>query len=115
MKRKKVFFKCKGKEFNFEVGVCNSFEKFSGLMFTKKENASALLFEFKKPVRMSIHSLFVFFPFVAIWFDDQNKIIDLKFVDGVRFSVSPKKSFSKLIEIPLNKKYSEIVKLLVED
>jgi hypothetical protein len=54
----------------------------------------------------------VFFPFVAIWLDDKNKIIDLKVVKSFNFSVSPNKSFCKLVEIPINNKYKKIVKLL---
>ena len=84
-------------------------------MFTSKKNAKALIFEFKSKSREPIHSFFGFFPFVVIWLDKSNKIIDLELVKPFRFFIRPKKSFSKLVEIPVNKKYMKIVKLLVGD
>jgi len=110
--KKKIKLIFKKRKFEIVLKVCNEFEKFSGLMFKKRKKSQALLFEFKKPTKMKIHSLFVFFPFVAVWLDDKNKIIDLKIVKSFNFSVSPDKSFCKLIEIPINKKYKKIVELL---
>jgi len=111
----RIGLKYKGEKINLDLKVCNSFEKFSGLMFTKKENAKALLFNFEKPTKTAIHSYFVFFHFVAIWLDDKDKIIELKFVKPFEFFIAPREPFSKLIEIPINSKYEEVVKLLVED
>ncbi len=100
-----------GKSFSIKnLKTCNGFEKFTGLMFSSKENSRALLFKFEKPTRLAIHSLFVFFDFLAIWLDKKNKIVDMKIVKPFRLSVKPKKSFSKLVEIPINKKYEKIVK-----
>ena len=113
--KKRIKFNFKGKKFEIDLKVCNCFEKFSGLMFKRREKTNALLFDFEKPTKIRIHSLFVFFPFVAIWLDDKNRIIDLKIVKSFKFSVSPSKSFCKLIEIPINKKYEKIVELLVGD
>ena len=87
-------------------------ERVWGLMFKLKENAESLLFEFEKPTETSIHSLFVFFPFVAVWLDKKNKVIDVKRVKPFTLSVSPKRPFSKLIEIPINKRYSNITKII---
>ena len=66
-----------------------------------------------KPVRIAIHSFFVFFPFLAIWIDDKNNVVDVKIVNPFKFSVSPKKSFCKLLEIPINKKYLKITNFVV--
>jgi uncharacterized membrane protein (UPF0127 family) len=115
MKSKKICLNYKGKKFEVDLKVCSEFEKFSGLMFSRREKAKALLFEFKKPTKIRIHSLFVFFPFVAIWLDEKNNIIDVKIVKSFKFSFSPKKPFIRLIEIPLNKNYSEVVKPFVTD
>src|SRR3989344_2241091 len=98
----KVFFSYRGKKFNFDAKVCGFFGKIFGLMFKSKENASALLFEFKKPTTIRIHSLFVFFPFVAVWLGKKGKVIEIKKVSPFTLSVSPKKSFYKLLEIPIN-------------
>ncbi|MCK5150052.1 DUF192 domain-containing protein [Candidatus Pacearchaeota archaeon] len=102
------------KKINLDIKVCNGFEKFSGLMFNKKESAKALLFNFKKPTKIKIHSLFVFFPFIAIWLDHKNEVVDLKIVKSFNFSVSQSKPFCKLVEIPINKKYKKIVELFLK-
>ena len=84
---------------------CGFFKKLSGLMFSRKENSSALLFEFKKKTFEPIHSFFVFFKFVAVWLDDENKVVDCKIIKPWRINISPKKPYKKLLEIPINKKY----------
>jgi len=102
----------KNKKINLEVHICKW--KFLGLMFARREKAKALLFDFKRLRRISIHSWLVFFDFVAVWLDDKNKIIEVRVVKPFSFSICPKKSFSKLVEIPVNKRYRRQVKLLVE-
>jgi uncharacterized membrane protein (UPF0127 family) len=76
-----------------------------GLTFRSKKNARALLFEFSPPVRLSIHSLFVFFPFVAVWLNQKDEVIQKKVVRPWKIRIKPTKSFSKLVEIPINKFY----------
>ena len=102
------------KKIKIDLKTCNYFEKFSGLMFVRREKAKALLFNFKKPVRIAIHSYFVFFPFVAIWLDKKNKILELKIVKPFTLITCPKKSFYKLVEIPINQNYKDIVKVIVD-
>ena len=112
-KLEKVGFKFKGKKIEVEARGCNLFTDVIGLMFSRRENASALLFHFSKPVSMRIHSMFVFFPFVAVWLDENNEVIQIKTIKSWKFGIRPKKKFVKLIEIPINKRYEKIVKLLV--
>lgn len=112
MKAKLTYKKHK---FTLDLKVCNGFKKAFGLMFVSKDKAKALLFDFKEIKNRDIHSLFVFFPFIAIWLDENNKIIDFKIVKPFNFSVSPSKPFKKLIEVPFNKEYSEIAEILVGD
>ena len=111
---KKLYFNHKGKKFNIDVEVCGFFGKIFGLMFKSKESANALLFEFEKPTRMSIHSLFVFFPFLAIWLNKKGKVIEIKKVKPFTASVFSKKNFYKLLEIPFNKKYDDKIRILHE-
>lgn len=108
----RFIFNYKKGNIELDLKVCNWFERFSGLMFTRRKNAKALLFDFKKPVKIAIHSFFVFFPFVAVWFDKKNKVIDIKVVESFILPVSPKKSFYKLVEIPINQRYKQVVKML---
>lgn len=95
-----------------DLKKCNAFSKFTGLMFNRREKASALLFDFAKEGRHAIHSFFVFFPFLAIWLDRSNNIVEYKIVYPFVALVMPKKSFSKLIEIPLNERYKKVFMLM---
>ena len=118
MTKKKISIEYKNKKIKFYAEDCNFFKKFSGLMFSRRENVGILLFDFEKKQKISIHSFFVFYPFIAVWLDKKNKIVDLKVVNPFTFCVSPKKSCFKLIEIPINYKNRKIVdffKLPVED
>jgi uncharacterized membrane protein (UPF0127 family) len=106
----KINFNYKNKKFSLEVKKCNLFEAIRGLMFRRRESAPALLlFDFKKPKKMKIHSCFVFFPFVALWLDDKNNVIEIRTVKPWKFYVLPEKKFRRLIEIPVNKKYSKLL------
>ena len=109
---RRVGLEIKGKKIQVDVKVCNWFERFSGLMFTRREKAKALLFDFKKSVKMGIHSLFVFFPFYAIWLNGEGKIIEVQRVEPWRFLILPSEKYVKLIEIPINKRYEKAISLL---
>ncbi|MFH1311355.1 MAG: hypothetical protein ABIH65_03035 [Nanoarchaeota archaeon] len=111
-KIKEVSFKYKNKNFRVNVKVCDIYDEIFGLMFKTKENADALLFDFKKPIKMKIHSVFVFFPFLAIWLNKKNKVLEIKKIKPFTFIVEPPKFFNKLIEIPMNNKYSDYIRLL---
>ena len=94
-------FQLKEKEQKIKIRECKTlYSKFIGLMF--KKNSPPLLFIFKKPVKISIHSFFCK-PFIAIWFL-QNKIIEIKSIKPNKLSIKPKKEFDKLLEIPSNSK-----------
>lgn len=105
----------KGKKINLEVKKLGFFGRFMGLMFSRRENAEPLLFDFGKQTRISIHSWFVFYPFLAVWTDKNNKTQEIRRIYSWNLSIKPKKSFVKLIEIPINRKYNKIVKLLDGD
>ena len=111
----KVSLEHKGKKFSFDAKICGFFETILGLMFKSRKNAQALLFKFDKPSRTKLHSLFVFFPFVVVWLDSKGKIIVIKKVKPFTSVASIKKPYFGIIEIPINKKYSDIIKFLVGD
>ena len=77
------------------------FGKGLGLMFRSKKIGN-LLFEFGSDKRRAIHSLFVFFPFLAVWLDSEDRVLETRVVKPFRFSVIPSKPFRKLVEIPLD-------------
>jgi uncharacterized membrane protein (UPF0127 family) len=107
-KKKTLLIWYKGKKIKAKAKECSLFEEFKGLMFSKKEKAEILLFEFSIKQKIRIHSFFVFYDFLAVWLDDKNNVVDIKKVNPFRFCVSPKKACFKLVEIPLNRKNRKI-------
>lgn len=77
------------------------FGKFRGLMFTPKFKSRTLLFN--HAASKGIHSYFVFFDFLCIWLDSQNRVVDYKIVRPFQFYVKTSKNFDKILEIPINK------------
>jgi len=112
MVEEKIGLIYKKKKIRIFARKVKGFDFFRGLMFCRRENADVLLFDFKNKTDLKIHSCFVFFPFLAVWLDDENKIIQKQIVVPWKVSVSPKRNFKKLIEIPFNKKYYKILKFL---
>lgn len=100
------------KKIKINVHKVNSIGKITGLMF-KSKNTRNLLFEFSTNSKLSIHSYFVFFPFLAVWLDDKNKIVEKRIVKPFNFSVKPVKNFRKLVEVPLNNENKRIIGFLV--
>jgi len=109
---KNVTFFHKGKKFSVEAKSCNLLEKGIGLMFSRREKAKILIFEFNKKRKIIIHSFFVFFPFAALWVNEKNEIVDLKIVKPFISYVSPSQKSLSLIEIPINKKNKKLVENL---
>ena len=99
--------------FELDAKICNELGKAKGLMFIMREKAKVLIFDFPKGTKAKIHSLFVFFPFFAIWLDDRDKVIMIKKVKPFTLTISPERSFSRLIEIPINKKYDKITEKIL--
>jgi len=112
-KNLRVGLRHKDKNIVIEVKKCGYSDEAFGLMFQKKENANALLFDFSNRERLALHSLFVFFPFLAIWLDDKNKILEFRIIKPFSFNVLSKKPFSKIVEVPINLKYQKIIEKLV--
>ncbi len=110
-----IGLKYKNRKIKLDVKKCNLFWMVKGLMFTRREKARALLlFDFKKSRKMKIHSFFC--PeFLAVWLDEENNIIEKKIVHSFNFLILPKRKFSRLVEIPCNSKYDDILKSLDEN
>ncbi|PIN94173.1 hypothetical protein COU54_00200 [Candidatus Pacearchaeota archaeon CG10_big_fil_rev_8_21_14_0_10_31_24] len=100
------------KKINLKVRKVSLFGKFSGLMF-RTNNTSNLLFEFSMSSNPIFHSWFVFFPFLIVWLDEKNNVQEVKLVNPFTTMIQSKEHCKKLIEIPLNKKNSSLVHLLV--
>lgn len=109
--KKVIGLKYKKKKINLEVKKLSKLEMCWGLMFSRRKKAKALLFEWKN---CRIHSFFVFYDFLALWLDENNKIVDKKIVKPFSLCVSSRKTSVKLVEIPINKKYKKDILSLVE-
>ncbi len=107
-----MIIKYDNKKINIPIKKVLFFGKISGLMFKNKETKN-LLFEFKKETTMKIHSFFVFFPFLAIWTNQKNEVVEFKFVKPFNPVIKSKKPFQKLIEVPLNSKNKKIIDYFV--
>ena len=98
----------KGKKIILNVKKLKRLEMIKGLMFTPKQKAQALLFE----PAYSIHSFFVRFDFLAVWLNKNNNVLQIDKVKPFTFRISRKNKASKLLEIPINKRYEEVLKKL---
>jgi len=81
-------------------------------MFRSK-NTNNLLFDFDRDVTTSITSFFVFFPFLAVWLDGNNKVVDSRIINPFQLSVRPKNNFRRIIEVPLSESTEEIIKFFL--
>ena len=106
----RIFYKKRALE--VDVKSVSILGKAIGLMF-KRKSTDVLLFNFHAKAKRGIHSLFVFFPFIAVWLDDKNKVIEIRVVKPFTFSVVPSKKFVKLIEIPFNRENKRLAVFLV--
>lgn len=91
-----------------DVRKTGFFGRARGLMF-RTRNAENLLFDFGGGARRAIHSFFVFFPFLAVWLDGKNKVIEFRVVTPFKLRVVPSWKFRKLVEIPVSGRNREII------
>jgi len=114
LNNEKIQIGFRGKKLEIPIKKVSEIGKGVGLMFSLRKNAKALLFEFRNPKKISIHSLFVFFPFIALWLDDKNNVIDMRKIDPFTLNISSRKPYFRLLEIPFNDNYKEIISTLVD-
>ena len=101
------------KSLNLHVKKTGQFSRGLGLMF-KTRNTESLLFNFHKDVRVSFTGLFVFFPFLVLWLDGKNKVVDKRIVRPFELSVKARIGFRRVVEVPVNDENKEILKFFVE-
>lgn len=102
-----------GREVEVDAKKVSSLGKFSGLMFRTRRTRN-LLFDFGREVNASFHSYFVFFPFLMLWLDDKNRVLDRQIIRPFTFLIRPKRKFRKVVEVPFNAKNEDIIGFFVE-
>lgn len=105
-----ITIKFRGQKFNLNVKELSYIGQFRGLMFRSKNSDNLL---FNRGGTWSIHSLYVFFPFLAVWLDENNNVLECRMIKPFILSAKPKTAFSKLIEIPMNDKNKEQINKLL--
>ena len=108
-----IEIKFKNKKLKLNVNKTGCFTAGLGLMFRTK-NTPNLLFDLGMNVNAGITSVFVFFPFLVLWLDERNNVIEHRIVKPFRLFVKPRFEFRKFIEIPQNKKNRRIIKIFVD-
>jgi uncharacterized membrane protein (UPF0127 family) len=104
------------RKLNIEVYKVPWYLGWKGLMFKAKKKARALVFDFfKKDIKIRFHSFFVFFEFYILWLDRDNKVLEYRKVGPFNPGIMPSVKFRKVVEIPINSNYEEVLKILVEE
>lgn len=103
---------CRGRKIKIKTLKLSSFGKVFGLMF-RTSDCDNILFEFDTDEKMAFHSFFCFFPFLILWLDEKNNVLDWKIVHPFELRISTSKSFRKVVEIPLNKRNMKVVHFFV--
>ncbi|MEM3074643.1 MAG: hypothetical protein QW727_01740 [Candidatus Pacearchaeota archaeon] len=93
------------------IQEARGFNIFRGLMFRRKNKSPVFLFNSKS----SLHSFFVFFPFLVLWLDKKNNVADFKIVYPFLPYINTKKEYKRILEIPISKKNYNLVKIIVEE
>lgn len=99
----------KAKKIKLKVKKIKGFRKYLGLIFKSRESEN-LLFEFYKDVNVSFHSIFVFFPFLIVWLDSKNRVLDFRVIKPFCFCFGINKKFRRVVEMPLNEKNEKILR-----
>lgn len=79
----------------------------------RTQSTENLLFSFSEDTDTEFHSFFVFFPFLMLWLDEKNIVIEWRIVMPFSTVKAPKRKFRNVVEIPCNLKNEKIIKIFV--
>ena len=86
---------------------------FSAGLILRTRNTQNLFFKKIFPKNSSLTSYFVFFPFLILWLNKKNKVVDIRIAKPFERKISTRKKFSHIIELPFNNKNKKIIRLFV--
>mgnify|MGYP001593683201 FL=1 len=107
-----IILKYKNKKIKINVKKTNFITKLTGLMFRTKETDN-LLFNFSSDIKIDFTSLFVFFPFLIIWLDENNKVLGSRIVKSFEPVIMARYNFRKVVEIPISLKNKKAINFFV--
>lgn len=84
-----------------------------GLTFRFRKSAPALLFRQWRRGSMALTALFVFFPFLVLWLDKNNNVLEARKVKPFTYFIDSKTKYVKIVEIPINSKYRREIEAIV--
>lgn len=87
----------KGKK--IDAGLCKGITAAIGFMFSFSSNSAKVL-DFGKEKNVRLHMLFVFFPLVAVFLDNNKEVIDIIHLKPW-ILLTPKRKARYVVEIPL--------------
>ena len=99
------------KRIKLPIKMASGISRYGGLMF-KSIDSCNLLFDFKRDVKIAFHSILVFFPFILIWLDERNNVLEYRRVEPFTWYIFPRKPFRKVLEIPLNNANNKVLSLI---
>jgi len=105
-------FVYRDKEFIVQARECSFLRRGAGLMFRTRETDN-LIFSFGKEAVYPFTGIFCFSPFLIIWLDENNEIIDFKLAKPFEARLLSTKPFKKVLELPLNRQNKKIIEYLV--
>ncbi len=110
----KMIIYFKNRKISVPVKETGFFSKALGLTF-RTSQTKPLLFDFQREVyqRGALTSWFVFFPFLAVWLDKNNRVLEFKIISPFTLKILPKKPFRRIVEVPLNAKNKKIIGFFV--
>lgn len=114
-RQKKIELNFNGKKKLIVVDLVPKWFEGIGLMFKSRNYRRRLLFSFGGKARLAIHSLFCFYPFYAIWLDEDMDIIEVRKVAPFKLNVVPRRDYIYLLEVPINKYNFDFLDFVVGD
>lgn len=102
----------KGKNQTIPIKRVSLLGKFTGLMFRTRETQN-LLFEFHREMRIALHSWFVFFPFLVLWVNEKNEVLESRVIRPFSTVIDSSQPFRKIIEIPFSRRNKGIIRFFV--
>ncbi len=100
------------KHLQIEVKRVGFFTQFIGLMFSRRKTPIRF-FSYSSDRKVPIHSWFVFYDFLIVWMDSENKIVSWKVVKPFTSLVLPTIDCRAFIEIPIDGKYRKELEFVV--